>query len=381
MSVKVFLILITVVSLKVQYVFCDTYSINVGIMVNVKKFQVMPEGSSKLLIETAEGKIKALQLTQPTTVNFVKEDKIKLLDKIYKLPVKFSSYEGKIRVNNRVYPGEIKVLVSTEGVTLVNIVDIERYLYGVVPYEISQNWTDEMLKVQSVIARTYAVLNLGRHKNEGFDLCSDVHCQVYKGLSKNMYTRVKKAVDATKGMVVVDEETNKPVQTYYHAACGGGTENVTDIWGGGIDSKHLLGVDCNYCASSPYSSWKCEIAQNKFVQLLETNGFFIGKTVKKIKIVSTTKKGRAKEVEIVGSDSLVTLRGEDLRKILGYNKLRSTKIKDVEVDKDKITFYGKGWGHGIGLCQWGANYLSQKGYKFDKIIKFYYPHVRIRKLY
>ncbi|MDW8056480.1 MAG: SpoIID/LytB domain-containing protein [Elusimicrobiota bacterium] len=380
MSIQVLLIFLLNI-LTQHYGFCDSYEIRVGIATDVQRFQVGSDGKEKLIIKTSKNKIKTTTIKQPVTVSYVKQGKIKLLEEIYYLPVKFTSEEGKIQVNNRIYPGEIEVILSTKGVTIVNIIDIERYLYGVVPYEISQNWTDEMLEVQSIIARTYALLNLNRHQGEGFDLCAEVHCQVYKGYSKTIHTRVKKAVDSTEGLVVVDEDTNKLVQTYYHAACGGGTENVIDVWSGGLEKKHLIGVNCNFCDSSPYRSWRYEISQSKFVKLLAENNIFVGKTVKKIKVLKTTKKGRAKEVEVVGDTSSAVLRGEDLRRMIGYNNLRSTKIKNIEVNKESIVFYGKGWGHGVGLCQWGANYLAQKGYKFDTIIKHYYPHTRIYKIH
>jgi stage II sporulation protein D len=196
-----------------------------------------------------------------------------------------------------------------------------------------------------------------------------------------MELRIKKAVDSTKGFVVVDEKNGDLVITYYHAACGDATENVSEIWPGVKDVKTLSGVKCDFCKNSPYYEWNYSFDIEKFVIKLKVNGYNIGDKIKNILVLSKTNHGRIKNLQIVGNKNTVEISGETLRRILGYNNLKSTKIYKIEVKDNKIFFYGKGWGHGVGLCQWGANELTKQGKSFKEVIEYYYPKTKIKKLY
>ncbi len=365
-----------------QFLFSTTYFIRVGIKSNIKSFYLSPYRKNKILFQHKTKEVNVLKVNQKTICVFIKPDKIKILNKIYKLPIRLYS-EGKLKINDGVYAGEIEVF-SKDGKTinLVNILNIESYLYGVVPYEIEPMWTDEMLKIQSIIARTYTIVNLNRHREDGFDVCSTVHCQVYKGINENMELRIKKAVDSTKGLVVVDKKNEQPIQTYYHAVCGGATENVTEVWPGlPYNIKALSGVKCDFCKNSPYYSWRQSFSLNEFILKLKNNGDDVGNKIKNIDILSKTEHGRIKNLQILGNKNKIEVSGENLRRILGYNKIRSTKIYKIEIKDNKIIFYGKGWGHGVGLCQWGANELTKQGKKFKEVIEYYYPKTKIKKLY
>jgi len=364
-----------------RYIFSDVYFIKVCIKNNTKKFDLVGYQKNSIFLQLKTKKVKELKINQQISCLFVKPDKIQILDKIYSLPVKLYS-QGKIKIDGNIYPGEIEVF-SKDGqtISLVNNVNIETYLYGVVPYEISPSWTDEMLKIQSIVARTYTIANLNRHKEDGFDLCSTVHCQVYKGINENMELRIKKAVDSTKGLVVVDKNNEHLVQTYYHATCGGATEDVSEVWYEVSSIKSLKGVKCEFCKNSPYYSWECDFDIKEFVSELKYNGFVIGDKIKSISVLSKTKNDRIKDLQIIGNKDKIILSGENLRKIFGYNKIKSTKIDKIEIDNNRIYFYGKGWGHGIGLCQWGANELTKQGKSFKEVIEYYYPKTKIKKLY
>jgi stage II sporulation protein D len=364
-----------------QLLFSATYFVRVGIISNVKKFYLSAYKKNKIMVQLKTKEVNMLKINQKTICVFVKPNKIKILNKIYNLPIKLYS-EEKLRINNNVYPGEIEVF-SKDGktISLVNIVNIETYLCGVVPYEIEPSWTDEMLKIQSIIAKTYTIANLNRHKEDGFDLCYTVHCQVYKGINENMELRIKKAVDSTKGLVVVDKNNEHLVQTYYHATCGGATEDVSEVWSEVLSIKSLKGVKCEFCKNSPYYNWECNFDIKEFVSELKYNGFVIGDKIKSISVLSKTKNDRIKDLQIIGNKDKIILSGENLRKIFGYNKIKSTKINKIEIDNNRIYFYGKGWGHGIGLCQWGANELTKQGKSFKEVIEYYYPKTKIKKLY
>jgi len=377
---KKFLFFLTI-TFSATFLFSNSYTVKIGLKENIKKFKIsLNQSGATLIIKSSSGKVTKLKPKSEIEVRLMKDDKVQILGKTYSLPFKFFSKKG-IKIDNKIFPGEIEVFLNKNGtLTIVNILDIEKYLYGVLPYEIDTGWTEEMLKVQAVIARTYTIANLGRHKEDGYDLCSSVHCQVYKGISKNIHKEVKKAVDETLGLIVVDKNDNL-AQTYYHAACGGvGTENVLEIWSGVRDFEYLRGVECSYCKNSPYSKWRCVVSQDKLVKLLLNNGYDLKKIVD-IEIISFTKNERAKEIKIKTDKGDITMKSEELRKIIGYNNLRSTKINEIKFLENNIIFYGSGWGHGIGLCQWGANELTKQGKSFKEVIEYYYPKTKIKKLY
>lgn len=356
----------------------STYYVRIGIKENIEEFKISCNVGNQILLKSYDGKL-LYRIKTDCIVSLSKDaKKIKILNKHYPLPVKLSS-KSEIIIDGKIYPGEIEIISNGNTLTVVNILDIETYLYGVLPYEVVSSWNDEMLKVQAIIARTYTISNLGRHKSAGYDLCSTIHCQVYHGISKRMYQRAKKAVDATSGLVIVDSKGNI-IQSYYHAACGGSTEDVAEIWGTS-SLEYLEGVKCKHCKNSPYESWSYKILKSEFLKLLKEKGFSLNKDIKKIQILSYTKNGRVKELKIDSEKGHILVKAEELRKILGYNKLKSTRITKIEIEGDLICFYGKGWGHGIGLCQWGAAYASSYGKKFDEIIKYYYPNTKIKKIY
>jgi len=363
-----------------QFLF-SSYFVRVCIKCNVKSFYLSAYEKPEIFLQYSSKKVKQLKIRRGVSCNFVPPDKIQILGKTYSLPIKLYSV-GKIKIDKNIYPGEIEVFSKdAKTVCLVNIVNIETYLYGVVPYEVEPSWTNEMLKVQSIIARTYALTNLDRHKKEGFDFCSTVHCQVYKGISKTMRLRIKRAVDSTKGLVVVDKDSEELIPTYYHAACGGCTENVSEIWPQVQFVKTLSSVKCNFCKNSPYYSWEATFSQDIFVKKLKMNDYNVGNKIKDIIILTKTQHNRVKNLQIIGDKDKFEITGEILRKIFGYNKIKSTKIYKIEFKNNKIIFYGNGWGHGVGLCQWGANELTKQKRSFKEVIKYYYPNTTIKKWY
>lgn len=359
-----------------EYLLSSPIYVRIGIKENIKEFKISCDDRNQILLKTLDGKI--LSKIKANCKVLISRDarKINILNKYYSLPVKLHS-KSEIIIDGKVYPGEIEIISNNNTLTLINILDIETYLYGVLPYEVVSSWNDEMLKVQAIIARTYTISNLGRHKNSGYDLCSTIHCQVYNGISKKMHQKAKKAVDSTLGLVIIDSKNN-PIQAYYHAACGGATEDVSEIWG--MSSlEYLVGVKCKYCKNSPYEKWEYKILKSDFLKLLKEKGYSFDRDIKKINILSYTRNGRVKELKIESDKSQLVIKSEELRKLLGYSNLRSTRITKIEIKENFVYFFGSGWGHGVGLCQWGAAYLASGGKKFDEIIKYYYPNTKIKK--
>ncbi|MEN3013083.1 MAG: SpoIID/LytB domain-containing protein [Endomicrobiia bacterium] len=351
--------------------------VRVGIKDNVKSFQVFCDEKNYVIVRSYNDKILK-KIINPFYVVLSRDGKkVKILNESYFLPLKLYS-KSNISIDGKFYPGTIEIFSKNKSLILVNVLDIENYLYGVIPYEVVSSWPDEMLKVQAIIARTYTISHLGRHKYDGYDVCSTFHCQVYNGISEKMHQRVKEAVDATRGLVIVDKIKNTPIQAYYHAACGGATDNVVEIWGDVCSFRYLCGVKCDFCKNSPYYQWEYEIKIEEFIKTLNKNGFSL-KNIKKLQILSYTKNGRAKEIKIITENLPLIVKAEDLRKMFGYTSIKSTKINDIEIRNKNIIFSGKGWGHGVGLCQWGAATLAFKGKSFKEIISYYYPFTTVKK--
>lgn len=353
--------------------------VRVGLVDNVKSITLKLEDFGDLYVQLRNSKIEKFKRIEKFEIVLLPSGKVKLVGvskKDYYLPVILSASKNFV-LKNKIYEGQLEIISQKSGFGVVNVLKLENYIYGVVPYEIDSDFTDEMIKVQAIIARTYAVANIGRHKNDGYDFCSTVHCQVYKGVSVDKMQRIKQLVDFTKGLVVVDDN-DRPIQTYYHAACGGWIENVEEIWMGVNKISYLNKKRCGYCHKSPYYEWSFTIDKKKLGMLLSSSLDGANKIVD-IRILDRTATGRAKLLEITTDKNVAAFSANKFREIVGYNRVKSTMFKEIRVLSNEIVINGYGWGHGVGLCQWGANYMTLMGKKFDQVIKFYYPGTKIKK--
>jgi spoIID/lytB domain protein len=283
---------------------------------------------------------------------------------------------GFIQVNHTPYRGYIAILKRT-GLTVVNYVLVEDYLYGVVPKEMPPSWNVEALRAQSVAARTFALKNRKRHSAEGFDLCSTSHCQVYEGLPAEMRTTTE-AVDSTRGEVLFYK--GAIMDALFHTDSGGMTESSEYVWGSPV--PYLRAVTEVQMQTQP---WNRTISMSEFAQKLEKNGRAIG-TLKEVRLSPLTvgkgssdrsPSGRVRSAEFVGTKGRVTLSGNELRSTFS---LPST-LFSIRVGKTDINFSGYGSGHGLGLSQWGAKAFADKGKSYKDILFHYYTDVTLEKLY
>lgn len=274
--------------------------------------------------------------------------------------------------NNNSYSGKIYIIPAQNTFHLVEHAPLETYLYGVLPYEMSYSWPLEALKAQAVAARTYTLKTLEGVKNQNFDVYSDVRSQMYKGGGKQ-YDSVKKAVDQTRGQVLTYED--KLFFTYYHANCGGATDDVRS-WNFGAKSiKPLSGASCKYDSHSKSYKWTMNIARGKVENYAKSVG--LTGALKNIKIVRKTDTGRATNLTIKTTKGTKTVPCGRFRLATG---IRSCKITKLDVRKKDVHFEGKGYGHGIGMCQDGANGMAKNGKNYRKILKNYYPGAEITTL-
>ncbi len=279
---------------------------------------------------------------------------------------------ARIYINDRIFRGEIKALKTGKGLTIVNTVELEEYLYGVVRNEVSTWWPMEAIKAQVIAARTYVLYQIKESRGKDYDVTADVGSQVYGGISSEKW-RTNRAVDLTRGKVLVYNGAIFP--SYFHATCGGATFDAMNLWN--ISLPALKGVKCDWCKKSPHFSWERQVAIQEAKAKLDNAGYPVG-DIEGFEVVKRDLSGRVMKIRVKGSQGALDMAGKDFRSIIGPDILRSTNF-EAAVIGDNIIFTGLGWGHGVGMCQWGAYYMSRAGKKAEEILSFYYPGSRIEE--
>lgn len=240
-------------------------------------------------------------------------------------------------------------------------IDFETYLAGVVEAEVGPKQELEMYKVQAIVARTYALTQLEKHQDDGFNLCDGVHCQAFKGLS--VVPNIAQACRETHELVVVDNQQALITATF-HANCGGETANSEDVWSG--TRSYLRSTLCPYCAGSKSFTWRTSIPLAQWAKYLSDKGVMA--TVDNVaRSYNPTKRKSSLKI---GKVSIPTA---TIRKELG---LRSAYF-GYQQEGDSLIIKGKGYGHGIGMCQDGASEMARRGMTKEEIIAFYYKDCHI----
>jgi len=280
--------------------------------------------------------------------------------------IKMGKLKGDLLVNGTHYPGNIEVWKGNGGLYLINELPLEEYIKNVVSAEVGQNWDMEALKVQAVISRTYALFQKSKNNtNENYDLTSSVLHQVYKGASVD--ARISYAVMNTEGEVLT--YNGNLIEAFYHSTSGGMTEDPMEVFGKSY--PYLKPVATN-CEISPYWIWERRIPADEIEKALDIKG------VRDIQIKSYTSTHRVKTVDISHSAGVLNLETKDLRRLLGWSRLPSTNFT-VSLDNGNYVFEGKGYGHGVGLCQWSALEMSREGMTYRQILDYFYPGTKLEK--
>ena len=274
---------------------------------------------------------------------------------------------------------------------VVNQVDVERYLDGLVNAEFSSRWNEEAVAAQVIAARTYAYFQMKATRLKGdtnFDVDATTKDQVYDGSIREDYL-ASKSVQRTRGIILSAAGTgNKlPIKAFYHSTCGGTTELPEKVWGG----KHpgfKRGVTCGFCGKSPRFSWSLNLHGTELSDLLlkdfrkrrlasgpalSARSSLIAMGVSGFDASGRVDAMIVKFKQPDGSVVAKTLTGIRLREILGAARLRSTAFQVVSLGNGEWTLKGHGNGHGVGLCQWGAKGMGDQGYRAADILKHYYP--------
>ena len=276
--------------------------------------------------------------------------------------------EGTIGTQSRqwVVKGDIILTLQGSRMLVVNTINLEKYVAGVVGSEISPEWHEEVLKTQAVAARTYVLHKQLLNEQSRYDVVASTQDQVYTG-SEQVNHSVQRAVDATRGQVLTYER--RPIFAAYSSTAAGPTEDAFNVWS--RDIPYLKGVDCPFDEGSPRYQWKTAIPFGSFEQSLRDEGLVMG-AMATLTPYTFTRAGRVNEIRILHSKGELIVRGQDLRRIFGYSKIRSTQFH-IESIGQEVVFTGKGAGHAVGLCQWGAKEMAELGYRYESILQYYYP--------
>ena len=335
----------------------------------------------------------------------------------------------------RRYYGVMDFVKSSDTVfSVVNVLPLGLYVRGVVPYELNPGWPEESLEAMAVIASTFALYNEGRHSSYGFDVCTGQHCQVYEGIgSESLISETDTVVsccDAVDGMLITYDK--KPIQAVYHSTNGGFTEDCENVWEAAL--PYLRSVKETFeqttigATAAQNGVWVKELTAARLTAKLQSKGYSIG-TVTGVEVSARTAAGSALTLSITDGTRTINLSKENMRMVLGTDILLSQnfsvyrkgsvfvndgteltaglngayvingagqKIPLPESARTALTaegqevvratepvgeptwvFDGAGWGHSLGLCQWGSYGMAKAGWTFDQIIKYYYTGVEI----
>ena len=342
-------------------------------------------------------------------------------------------FDSVVYYDGKAYRGGISFFMNANNTfNVINKLSVDEYTYGVINGEMGYSNPIEALKAQAVVARSYALTNLGRHDYSGYDLCDSTHCQVYKGYSdENEITNM--AVNETKNLGIYYE--NQPVSAFFSKNSGGYTQNVEDVWNEKLG--YLRGVEDPY---SPIYTWNVQFTFSEIESKLRVAGYNIG-NLKSVAITDKNTSGAVAAMEFTGDNGKATLLKEKIRSILGMTLIKSTMFnineemnttiasrgvyvrgfdlsklteeniyvmdasgKTVELDKENsfvmdgnlscklfetqpdtpvvtggvVKFDGLGSGHGVGLPQDSAIEMAKQGFDFREILNYFYTDIEIK---
>ena len=415
--------------------------------------------SGNLAMIDAEGRLANLGENANISVS---GGQVNILGNLFFMPVRISG-TGLLKFNGKTYRGSF--LITQRG-GLLNVVDLENYLCGVLPAEVGASWHEQALRAQAITARTYVLRQSFNRAEKGYDVVDTDADQVYKGAGVET-AKTNKAVSSTAGLVLT--YGNELAQTYFHSDSGGYTANIKDVWGQAI--PYLTGVPEVVNYKSPVSVWNARFSNERIRNVVKkVTGSDIG-TIKEIQVSEVDEGGRAINMTFLGTNGTQTMKASQFRLSLDPRALKSTmftpsggafdanknstagnlvgtqkksqnpisnltfeeeqgiakmtasgvftttELIDMLTNPDKkknyyktglerntqlkiptaskpklnkygysiekagneFVFYGRGWGHGVGMCQWGAMAMAEQGYTAEKILTHYYPGTVIKR--
>ncbi|MHB2150259.1 SpoIID/LytB domain-containing protein [Calditrichota bacterium LG25] len=309
-----------------------------------------------------------------------------------------NAQDSHFEFHNNWYKGKIILMLDDQqNILLINQIDLEEYLKTVLVGEMPSNKDSyfEALKAQAICARTYALKRMKKNADKPFHVYSDVRDQVYASLKRQ--TRLASAaVQATRGVVLMYKD--RFARTYFHSTCGGMLEDITNYWGGDSipylkSRKDIVGHQFA-CQPSPHFRWQKTFSFKQIDSLFQIKFHKPGMPSNPqdtialhltLKVLQRTSSGRVKSLEISYADTSVVLNNFSIRKFFslpGKGALPSLLFKMQAVNDSTLLISGAGYGHGVGMCQWGALNMSEQGFKYyDILVNQYFPGTYLKEIY
>ncbi|MBM7855119.1 stage II sporulation protein D [Desulfohalotomaculum tongense] len=282
------------------------------------------------------------------------------------------------------YRGDFDFRLGEKGITAINDLPFEEYLYGVVPSEMPHKWPEEALKAQAVVARTYALYSRGQYLAYGFDILANQYNQVYHGYDHET-PETTMAVQQTRGQVLTYE--GRLILAVFHSSSGGYTGNCAEVWK--EDIPYLKAKKDPYDYNEKHYNWSVNLTAEQLAERFTAKGYpytkvldieevqrdKVGARVKVMRVKGIDREGKIKEEEIYNADRV--------RYLLGLKSSIFTMDKQYDQDKNlrSVTFTGSGWGHGLGMSQYGARAMALEGYSYQDILQYYYSGVNLEYNY
>ncbi|MCY3023517.1 MAG: SpoIID/LytB domain-containing protein [Planctomycetota bacterium] len=303
------------------------------------------------------------------------------------LRIESASADEPLSVNGQQVARVLRIYCAPRSgaLNVIAHLDLDEYLLGVLAGEVPfERWHPEALKAQAITSRSYAFNQMRRSSSEAYDVESTVMSQVFKAGYRNNPV-LKAAVSATRGLVLTDN--GAPFSAYFHSTCGGHTESGAHVFPEQPALRPLSGVPCSFCTQSPAYRWKLTLSKADLerrlkaaspsspagpilrVEFLDAAGTPVGAQV------------RAVQVRIHSSGGPWTMPGNQFRLAIGARDLKSLLFEQVTDTGAALEIAGAGFGHGVGLCQWGSQGMAQAGYSYAQILGKYYPGAELTRMY
>ncbi|MBF0119958.1 MAG: SpoIID/LytB domain-containing protein [Desulfobacterales bacterium] len=273
-------------------------------------------------------------------------------------------------IDNENFRGSFIIYIDEKGLSIINYVPIEQYLYGVVPKEMSYSFAKHALMAQAIAARTYAFYVKGKSLDKKYDISATTSMQVYGGFNIEK-KETNLAVDLTHGQIMVYD--GKPIAAYFHSNSGGHTEDAKNVWSANI--QYLKGIPDKFSKDILNSAWECKFTLNDIRDKLNSYGFNI-KQIKAIKLLDKSKSGRVTKILVTSEKEDIIITGNNFRLAMNPTIIKSLLFK-MEKVKDFVVFKGIGYGHGVGMSQWGARKMAEAKYNYKSILGYYYKGIKI----
>ena len=281
-------------------------------------------------------------------------------------PVWRAGGEGPWRVGPRHYRGRLELQARLGQILVVNHVELEDYVVATVGGEMPVSWPGQALRAQAVATRTYALYQRDRRRDQPWDVQATELSQVYHGIeSESASTR--HAAAATRGEILT--HAGRPILAAFHSTSGGRTASASEVWGRSLPYLHSLDVE--FEEEAPFTYWRTVFPPETLNGVLASLGTDLG-PVDRLEVHSRTESGRVERIVAGGRSRRVVLGGDQLRTLVETLGLRS-RLFDIRSTPQGFAFVGSGFGHGVGMSQWGARELARRGASYQRILARFYP--------